>query len=230
MHRKPVIISFFCLLAALAIVAYTWFNLPEMDRYPLHWGPDGTPDRFGSRGDVLINLAIFPLGMVFMTALLWFMPRIEPLRENLQASMKAYNLVWIFVMVFFVGMTGLISAAYLTKGGAAMAVSPRLIVITMAVLFIGIGNVLGKVRQNFMFGIRTPWTLSSELSWEKTHRIGGRLFVLVGIISFIAALIMPGLALIIFTTGLLVMLVVVLVYSYVVWKNDPNKRQSGQSK
>lgn len=228
--RKPVMISMVCLLAALIIVTYTWLNLPEMDRYPLHWGPDGQPDRFGSKKDVLVNLGIFPIGMIFMLGLFWFMPRIEPLRENLQASMKAYNLVWVFVMVFFVGMTGLISASYLTEGGASMAVSPRLIVIAMAVLFIGIGNVLGKVRQNFMFGIRTPWTLSSELSWEKTHRVGGRLFVLVGVLSFITAIIAPNMAIGVFTASLLMMVAVVFAYSYIIWKNDPNKRQSGQSK
>lgn len=227
--RKPVIISMACLLASLLIVTYTWLNLSEMDRYPLHWGADGQPDRFGSKKDVLVNLGIFPVGMIFMMGLFWFMPRIEPLRENLQASMKAYNLVWVFVMVFFVGMTGLISASYLTEEGAAMAVSPRLIVITMAVLFIGIGNVLGKVRQNFMFGIRTPWTLSSELSWEKTHRVGGRLFVLTGVMSLIAAIFTPEWAFRVFTTAMLIMLAIVLVYSYVVWKNDPNKRKSGQS-
>lgn len=227
MHRKPLIISFICLAICIGLAVYTAINLPEMDRYPLHWGADGQADRFGTRHEVLVSLALFP-GMAFlMTLLFWFMPRIEPLRENLIESARAYNLVWILVMLFSVGLTGLISASYLTPGGAKLAVSPKLIVISLSVLFIGIGNVLGKVRQNFMFGIRTPWTLSSELSWEKTHRIGGRLFVCIGILSILTAIVASDMAQIVFTMSILGLVAVLFIYSYFIWKADPNKRQSG---
>mgnify|MGYP000465840357 CR=1 FL=1 len=110
MHRTPLIVSFICLVSIIGIVIYTGLALPEADKYPLHWGPDGMPDRFGTRRDVYISLGLFPVMPLFMTGLFWFMPRIEPLRENLLASLRAYNLVWVFAMVFSVGVTGLISA------------------------------------------------------------------------------------------------------------------------
>jgi uncharacterized membrane protein len=51
-----------------------------------------------------------------------------------------------------------------------------------------VGNFLGKVTRNFFVGIRTPWTLASEEVWMRTHRLGGRLFVLAGLAMFALAL------------------------------------------
>ena len=56
------------------------------------------------------------------------------------------------------------------------------------VVFVVIGNYLPKVRPNYMMGIRTPWTLTSDLSWDRTHRLGGRLFVLEGIVFILLGL------------------------------------------
>lgn len=225
MFRKPLIISLICLVITIGMSTYVWLDLPDMHQYPVHWGPDGQPDAYGSKNAVLLNLAIFPIIAAFMTGLFWFLPKIEPLRENLLASHKAYSVTWILVSVFNIGLTYLIARSYLIKDGAALAVSPRLIVISMSILFIGIGNVMGKVRQNFFFGIRTPWTLSSELSWEKTHRIGGRLFVLTGLVSILVAIIKPNIAIRTFTVLMIAMVIALCVYSYIVWKNDPNKRK-----
>lgn len=225
MFRKPLMISLISILIMIAISTYVWLNLPDMEHYPLHWNAAGEADRFGSRNQVLINLAIFPLTGVIMTAFFLALPKIEPLRDNLLASLKAYNLVWISIMIFNIGLTYLIARTYIAPDGAALAVSPRVIVISISVLFIAIGNVMGKVRQNFFFGIRTPWTLSSELSWEKTHRIGGRLFVLVGLISIVAAISKPAIALHVFTALMIAMVIVLCAYSYLVWKADPDKRK-----
>lgn len=226
MFRTPLIISATCILISLAISLYVWMNLPVMDHYPIHWNAKGEADGFGSKAAVAVTLLIFPLTTLFMTALFWALPKIEPLRNNLLASHKAYNATWIATMLFMVGLSILIALSYLTDNGAALAASPQIMVISMAILFIVIGNYLGKVRQNFMFGIRTPWTLTSEASWEKTHRLGAWGFVLTGLISIVAALVAPHIAIWIFTAVMMVMVLFLCVYSYVIWKNDPHKRQS----
>nr|WP_240432122.1 MULTISPECIES: SdpI family protein [Geobacillus thermoleovorans group] len=38
-----------------------------------------------------------------------------------------------------------------------------------------------------MTGIRTPWTLASETVWHKTHRLGGKVFTAMGILSMLTA-------------------------------------------
>lgn len=50
----------------------------------------------------------------------------------------------------------------------------------IGVLFVVIGNYLPKCRQNYTMGIKLPWTLRDEENWNKTHRLAGPLYMLVG--------------------------------------------------
>ena len=89
----------------------------------------------------------------------------------------------------------------------------------MGILFIVIGNYLGKIRSNYMMGIRTPWTLSSDLAWDKTHRLGGKLFMLAGLLLLLSALFLPVTWWVYVMLGTLFpMLIVLFVYSYLVWR------------
>jgi uncharacterized membrane protein len=79
-----------------------------------------------------------------------------------------------------------------------------------------IGNYLGRVRKNFFIGIRTPWTLASDEVWNRTHRIGGRLFILSGVIIWIGAILRLPLT---WTVGVAVGLVLIpVVYSYFLYR------------
>jgi uncharacterized membrane protein len=73
-------------------------------------------------------------------------------------------------------------------------------------------------------GVRTPWTLSSELSWTRTHRLAGRLFALVGVLALLVAVTgIPELIFAVIGGGTIVTVVVVVVYSYLVWRDDPER-------
>jgi uncharacterized membrane protein len=102
----------------------------------------------------------------------------------------------------------------------------RIVLMGTGALFIVIGNYLPKVRSNFLMGIRTPWTLTSDRSWARTHRLGGRLFVLEGLILVVAGLLGIGgpvqVGLII--AGVAIIVGVAFVYSYIVWRDDPERR------
>lgn len=226
MTRKPLLFSLLCTILTIAVSAYAWLNLPVLESYPLHWNAAGEADGFGSRQDVFILLAIFPLVALGITILFAFLPRIEPLRGNLEESMKPYGLVWMLCMALILFVATMIAMTYTTEQGGQIVSSPRLMVTALSLFFIGVGNVLGKVRQNFMFGIRTPWTLSSELSWEKTHRIGARLFVATGVVGLITALALPIFAFPVFIASLLLSVTACLVISYREWQRDPNKRSA----
>ena len=90
-------------------------------------------------------------------------------------------------------------------------------------MFIVIGNYLSKIQSNYFFGIRTPWTLSSELSWNKTHRLGGKLMILQGIICIVSKLLFPSEVWIyVLLSGIIILLIITTVYSYFIWKSDPN--------
>ena len=138
-------------------------------------------------------------------ALLAVIPRIDPKRINIERSGKAYGMTMIGVIVF---LTFLYITTTLQTLGYAVSLN-RILPIGMGIMFMIIGNYMGKVRQNYMFGIRTPWTIASELSWNKTHRMGGwlffgfgLLFTLFGVISGSAAWLLPMIG------GLLVLVVI----------------------
>jgi uncharacterized membrane protein len=86
-----------------------------------------------------------------------------------------------------------------------------------------LGNFMGKIRPNWFVGIRTPWTLSSKLSWNKTHRAGGWTFIVVGLVAIAAAFLAGGWGIGIFLGTTMVGVIGLAVYSYLVWRNDPER-------
>ena len=59
--------------------------------------------------------------------------------------------------------------------------------VIVGLIFIIIGNYLQRVRSNYFMGIRTPWTLSNETVWKKTHRLSGKLFFIGGLLILVSA-------------------------------------------
>jgi len=98
----------------------------------------------------------------------------------------------------------------------------RVFPVGLGVLFIVIGNLLPRARPNWFVGIRTPWTLSSDRVWEKTHRFGGHVFVVAGILMILSGVVVAAWA----RTGLSVLIALcaasVVIYSYVEWKREQN--------
>lgn len=224
MSRKPLIISLICILSLVGFSIVTWLTLPELERYPIHWNIRGEADGFASKNAVLGVLMIIPLTQIFITTLFRFIPSLEPLRQNFEQSRPAYNFIWIATVIFITAAGFMIVSMYHDGGRFSTEAPLKWVAGGLSLLFLLIGNVLGKVRQNYMLGIRTPWTLSSELSWERTHRIGGRLLVLSGSVGILFAIFLPKLAFPVIITAILSTVVFSCVYSYLIWKNDPNKR------
>jgi len=219
-RRALTIFSAVVVGAMLLLSAWAWLQLPAGAQVPIHWGPDGQVDGYA---DKTIGLLLLPLTTLGVAALLWVIPVIEPRRANFEKSGKAYGAIWVAVVLMLAAIDVVAVAAAL-----GVELDMTLIVLTATgTLFIVIGNYLPKVRSNYMMGIRTPWTLTSDLSWDRTHRVGGRLFVLEGIAFIFVGLLRPApeVLFVVLIGGIVLMLVVVFVYSYRVWKADPAKRQ-----
>jgi uncharacterized membrane protein len=156
--------------------------LPQ--RSPIHWNIHGQVDGYGSPWQLAF---VMPIVAVGIAGLLIGLARTPPIRDGLQRSGTIYGLM----VIAGVGMIVLIHALMLLGAlGKPIDVS-RGIMVAVGLLFAILGNWMGKLRRNWIAGIRTPWTLKNDVVWERTHRIGGRLMVALGLTVLLAALVFP---------------------------------------
>lgn len=228
MIRLGLIVSAISIVIMAGISIWAGGQLPA-DNIPVHWDASGVPDRFSDRREAMFLLWLLP-GMTLMSAAVFTaLPRIEPMHDNLYKSRKAYNAVWITTMILFLGIHGGISYMMVNSSGADVQSNEfvRFVIAGTGIMFIILGNYLPKTRQNWFLGIRTPWTLSSEYTWEKTHRLAGRLFFAVGFVCLFAAFVVNGIYLVAVVTGSAVSSALIsVVYSFFVYQSAPDKRVS----
>lgn len=215
--RRLVIIGGALVLAMLAVSAWAWPQIPGDAQIPIHWGPSGEADGFGPKWVGLLGLPLVSAGVL---ALLVALPRIEPRRQNLERSSTAYVAIGIAVLAFM----GVLHAFAVMAALGSEANVVRIVELGVGILFVVIGNYLGKTRSNWFFGIRTPWTLTSERSWTRTHRLGGYLFIGLGVVFILAALILAPEAFVwLLLIGIFGSIAVLFGYSYLAWRSDPER-------
>jgi len=88
----------------------------------------------------------------------------------------------------------------------------------IGVLFIILGNYMGKIKPNWFMGIRTPWTLSNEEVWNKTHRLGGKMFILLGLVMICGTFLPSETFWKAFTVSIVIILLIPMIYSYLLYR------------
>ena len=197
-----------------ALAAINWQTAP--DRIPVHWDLAGEVDRYGGKFEGLLLLPLMALGLYL---LLLFLPLVDPLRANYARFRGTYAVLRLGVMVV---IGAIYAVTILWIGGRQVDVG---LAVTLVVggLMLLLGILLPRVQPTWFVGIRTPWTLSSRESWEKTHRVGSYYFIALGIAIIIVGVSRAGWALWLAVALMLGGLVGLIVYSYLVWRADPNK-------
>lgn len=218
MHRRPLLwVGLACLAVMAVITIWAWIQIPSGAEIPTHFGPDGQPDAYGSKA---FGLLLMPAVSAGILALLYAVPAIDPRRANLAQSGLAYNTIAIAVMVL---MTGVDLVIVLYALGRPIDVGV-LITVGVGLLFLIIGFALPRLKSSYLVGIRTPWTLTSEKSWRQTHILGAWLFGIFGAALIVSGLLLPTAVMpTVLFAGVAVVLVVPTVYSYVVWRSDPER-------
>jgi uncharacterized membrane protein len=215
--RLPLTISALVIAVMAAISAWGWMMLPHGARIASHWGFDGQVNGTLPKAAGLLLLPAIGLAIC---ALLAVIPVIEPRRENLIASRKAFLAIWLGALAAIA-----VAHAVMVANALGYAVDvPSVLIVAVAGVIAVAGNYLGKVRSNFFVGIRTPWTLSSDLAWEKSHRVLGRLFVFSALITLavrFAVTVEAGY--IALAATLTSSALIGVASSYVYWKQDPDR-------
>jgi immunity protein, SdpI family len=204
-------------IAAVAVAVSIWAYPQLPPTVATHWNVRGTPDGFSSRA---VAVAIIPGVILVITALFNVLPRLDPRRENYTKFIGTYWLIANAVILFI-----LIGHAMIIATGLGFAVKiDRLMPIGVGLLFIVLGNYLTRVEPNWFVGIRTPWTLSSDTVWRKTHRTGGWLMVVGGFVIAASAFLPHGAFLPLFIGAIVIVAVIPIVQSYILWKREKHDR------
>lgn len=93
----------------------------------------------------------------------------------------------------------------------------KIVFIALAVLFLVTGNYLSIIKPNYMMGIRTPWTLTDDENWRKTHRLGGPVMVIGGLIILVAAFLPITVSIIVFIGTMAIITFVPIGYSFILF-------------
>ncbi|KPJ85864.1 hypothetical protein AMJ57_01500 [Parcubacteria bacterium SG8_24] len=195
---------------ALLLGVMLYQSLPET--MASHWNSRGEVDGYMPR---FWGVFLMPSVMALMAGLFMVIPKIDPLKKNLKRFMGHYAA---FVLVLLGFLLYVHSLTLLWNLGVRFNMTIT-IVPAIAALFYFIGDVLRQAKRNWFLGIRTPWTLSSDRVWDKTHLLGARLYKASALIT-IAGLLVPRHAIWFLLLPVMATTVVLIVYSYLLYRQE----------
>lgn len=185
-------------------------SLPQ--QLPIHWNIHGAVDGYINKS--LPAALLFPLMTLGIYLLLLLLPYIDPKRDKYAQFTTAFHAIRLTFTLFFLFLFATITISSL---GYPLPTG-KLIPGAVALLIIVMGNFMGKIRHNYFIGIRLPWTFADEQVWNKTHRLGGKLFVISGICT-LASLALPEVWCFSILMGTLALAVIVITfYAYAVYR------------
>jgi len=211
-HKREILPLAVIILASI-IGIYLYPQLPQY--IPSHWNSQGQIDAYSGRN---FGVFFFPILTFAIYLLMTFLPAIDPLKKNYANFSTAYFWFKTIFVIFFV-------AVYLFTLVAGLGVKTNImyfILPSMSALFILMGFFLPKVKRNYFVGIKTPWTLHSDIVWDDTHRMSGKLYIIAGVVSLIG-LLFPDYAFAIFMTAIILASLASVVYSYFSFKKNANQ-------
>jgi len=205
----------------LQLIAALYFGMQLSDdvQIPSHWNIKGEIDGYMGKWS---GILIFPGFNILLFLLMYFLPvysaRYKDHTEQFDKILPGFTLI-IVLFFFLIHLYSILLAkeVFLPDGKHVLSL--------LGLMFIFLGNLLPKIPSNFVAGIRTPWTLSSEFIWRKTHRIGGRCFMAGGLFMIVIPILLKGVQSAFIITFILLMSAIFypVVYSYALFKIEQKK-------
>ena len=201
-------------LIAIAVIAgaLLWNQLPE--QMASHWNVNDQVDGYMPK---FWGVFMMPLVVLGMFGLFIALPNMDPLKANIAQFRGAFNLFIVLITVFMLYIHGLTLAWSLGYQDFEMSAA---MLPFLGILFIAIGYMLRQAKRNFFIGIRTPWTLSSDSVWDKTHQLGSVLFMASGALAFIGGFLSGQIAFWLLFVPLLGSTLFLVIYSYILYRNE----------
>ncbi|MEO6063376.1 MAG: SdpI family protein [Thermoflexales bacterium] len=211
-------------IAAMLVFSAVVFNLLPA-RVPIHWNFNGVADGYGTRELAALFVPGLSLGLWLLFQVL---PKLDPLTITSPERFSYgpfLDTFWRFLNYILLFMAGVHVATLGIALGWPIHIG-QVMMIGIGLLFVGLGNEFGRLKRNSFAGIRVPWTLANEEVWRISHRVGGRAFVIVGLVSVLCGFIVPPeIGIIVLMILLLGWVVFVMVYSYAVSRRVTRSQQ-----
>ena len=216
MNFKKELPALVIIILPFLYLAYLWDKLP--DKVPVHWNIKGQIDAYGDRHDLILLPFLLPL-LVYIVFLI--APKLDP-KNKLNQMGEKYQMIK-FLMTT---LTSALAIFIIHSARSESNLNSNYLIMLIGILFVIMGNYFKTIRENYFIGIRTPWTLEDEVVWKETHKLGGKLWFIGGLIVVISSLTLDrevGFIVFMVIAGLIS--VIPIVYSYLVFKNRRKRNQ-----
>jgi len=208
--RKSEITILGIILISFIIGIYFYAQMPSM--MASHWNAKGQVDGYVSKFWGVFLMPIILIGLLFLFMLI---PRIDPLKENIKKFRKYFDIFIVLITIFLFYIYCLTLFWNIGRRfDMGIFIMP-----TIGIIFYYSGILMENAKRNWFIGIRTPWTLSSENVWDKTHKVGSKLFKIAGVISFIGIL-FSQYAIFLVLISAISASIYLIIYSYLEYKKE----------
>lgn len=216
--KKSKIIILAIIFLSFIVGIYLYPQMP--DKMASHWNTQGEVNGYMPKFWGLFLMPLISLSLFFLFILL---PKIDPLKENIEKFRKHFDgfLILIFFFLFYVHLLTIF-----WNMGIVFNMN-RVLIPALGILFFYCGILIENAKRNWFVGIRTPWTLSSDIVWEKTHKVGGKLFKIAGVIA-VSGIIFPNYAFFFIIIPILLVAVYTVLYSYLEYRKIPQEERESK--
>ena len=213
--RKSEIIIFIIILMSFALGICLYPQMPE--KMASHWNIQGKVDGYLSK---FWGLFLMPFISLVLCLLFLLIPKIDPLKANIEKFRKYFD-IFIILIILFLFYIYLLTIFW--NFGLRFNLG-QLMVPALAILFYYCGILVEKSKRNWFIGIRTPWTISNDRVWEKTHKAGGKLFK-ISALFVLLGLVFTDYIFYFFIVPMIALLVFSYLYSYLEYQKEISQKQ-----
>ncbi|HEX8991113.1 MAG TPA: SdpI family protein [Anaerolineales bacterium] len=210
--RLTLIIGLALVLIAVVVslAAYNWLPDPMASHWDFNDEVNGHISRFW-------GAFLMPIIAIAMLGLFLAIPRIDPLKANIATFRPIFNgfILALMVFLFYLHLLTLLWNLGYQGFHMSTALMPGL-----GLIFIFAGLMMRQAKRNFFIGIRTPWTLSNDRVWDKTHRVGSVLFILCGVVAMFGVFLPGPMSFLLVIVPLMVVTTFLLGYSYWLYQEE----------
>ncbi len=206
-NKFKVILSSIVILLPILFGLIMWNQLP--DRMTTHWGADGNADGFSAK-----PFAVFGLPVILLALHLIGLGFTAKDKNQKSQNKKALNIIFWIVPLISLFANGVVYAIAFGKAFDFTLLIPVL----LGIMFVFIGNYLPKIKQNRTLGIKVSWALNNEENWNRTHRLGGKVWVISGL-AMLFSIFLPQTAMVpVAACAIIAATIIPIVYSYCIYK------------